>query len=71
MAETRAAGELKPYSSRSPGYPLYLAAVFAVSPEFRSLDQACVIDPACRAAAPLRNRVRQLTVVAMGTTVAL
>ena len=71
LAETRAAGELKPYSSRSPGYPLYLAAVFAVSPEFRSLDQACVIDPACRAAAPLRNRVRQLTVVAMGATVAL
>lgn len=71
LSEARAEGNLKPYSRRPPGYPLFLTAVFASSPEFRSLNRACVVNPACEAAAPLRRRVRQLTAVAMGTMVVL
>ena len=59
-AREKAAEE--PYSRREPGYSLYLAAVFASSPEFaavRSWD--CVNDPDCEAGAPLRERVWRLT----------
>ncbi len=71
LAADLADGPLQPYSRRSPGYPLYLAAVFASSAEFRALNQTCISDPACEAADPLRNRVRGLTVALIGATVAL
>ena len=59
-APERAAEE--PYSRREPGYPLYLAAVFASSPEFAAVPSwECVEDPDCEAAAPLHERVWRLT----------
>ncbi len=52
----------EPYSRREPGYPLYLAAVFASSPEFAAVPSwECVNDPDCEAAAPLNERVWRLT----------
>ena len=33
-----------PYVRRAPGYPLFLATVFALSPEFPSLTHACISD---------------------------
>ena len=59
------------YSRREPGYSLYLAAVFASSPEFGSLSQACILDPACEAADPLRRRVWGLTFLLGAGAVAL
>ena len=71
LAEVRAAGDASVYSRREPGYPLYLAAVFASFPGFESLSQACIVDPACDAAAPLRRRVWDLTFVLGAAAVAL
>ena len=59
------------YSRREPGYSLYLAAVFALSPEFDSLSHACLLDPACEAADPLRRRVWGLTFLLGAGAVAL
>ena len=59
-----------PYFRREPGYPLYLASVFALSPEFRSLTQSCVSDARCEAAAPVRRRVQRLTSFLAAITVA-
>lgn len=61
LAEARAAGDTTVYSRREPGYPLYLAAVYASSSGFESLDQECLMNEACEAAAPLRQRVWGLT----------
>ena len=61
LPELRAAGRLQPYSRRTPGYPLLLAAVFAASPEIESLSHECINDPACAAADPLHRRIRWLT----------
>ena len=55
-----------PYVRRAPGYPLFLATVFALSPEFPSLTHACISDTQCDAAVPVRRRsspVRRSTIV--------
>ena len=70
LPEARAAGGLEPYSRREPGYPLYLASVFATSAEFRSLSRTCLSNPRCAAANPLRLRVQRLTAVVAASTVA-
>ena len=49
-----------PYFRREPGYPLFLASVFALSPEFGALAQSCISDGDCEAAAPVRTRVQWL-----------
>lgn len=61
----------QPYSRREPGYPLYLAAVFAFSPEFATVGHGCVDDPDCEAAAPLRERVWRLTFLLGAAAVAV
>ena len=61
----------QPYSRREPGYPLYLAAVFAFSPEFATVGHGCVDDPDCAAAAPLRERVWRLTFLLGAAAVAV
>lgn len=61
----------QPYSHRAPGYPLYLAAVFAFSPEFATVGHGCVDDPDCEAAAPLRERVWRLTFLLGAAAVAV
>ncbi len=71
LPEDRAAGLLRPYSRRAPGYPLYLAAVFASSPQTHSLSAECISDPACEPAAPLRRRAQQATNIIMAATVAV
>ena len=70
LPEERAAGRLRPYARRAPGYPVYLAAVFATFPELGGIGQACLSDPGCAAAVPVRRRVQQATAVAGGLTVA-
>ena len=61
-----------PYSRREPGYPLYLAAVFASSPEFAAVHSwECVEDPDCEAAALLRERVWRLTFLLGAAAVAV
>ena len=67
LTETSDAG---PYSRREPGYPLFLATVFALSPEFPSLTHACISDSRCAAAAPVRRRVQWLTSFIQAVTVA-
>ena len=62
--------DLKPYFKREPGYPLFLAAVFALSPEFQSLTRSCIRDTTCQAAAALRQRAQRLTSVIQAVTVA-
>ncbi len=59
------------YSRREPGYSLYLAMVFASSPEFDSLSRECILDPACEAADPLRRLVWDLTFLLGAGAVAL
>ncbi len=66
----RAAGDTSVYSRREPGYPLYLAAVYASFPGFGALDQECLLDAGCEAAAPLRRRVWGLTFVLGAAAVA-
>lgn len=68
--EDRAAGRLTPYFRREPGFPLYLAAVFASSPETDSLTGRCFQDTACAAAAPVMRRVWRVTSVLVAATVA-
>ena len=58
------------YSRREPGYPLYLASIFATFPAIDSLSRTCISDPGCEAAVPLRRRVQRLTVVVAAVTVA-
>lgn len=70
LAEARAAGDTTAYSRREPGYPLYLAAVYASFPGFDTLGQECLLDAACEAAAPLRRRVWGLTFVLGAAAVA-
>ena len=67
LTETSDAG---PYFRREPGYPLFLATVFALSPEFPSLTHACISDGRCAAAAPVRRRVQWLTSFIQAVTVA-
>ena len=67
LTETSDAG---PYFRREPGYPLFLATVFALSPEFPSLTHACISDGRCAAAAPVRRRVQWLTSLIQAMTVA-
>ena len=67
--QKRAAG-LRPYTRRTPGYPAYLAAVFATFPEIGGIGHACISDPECAAAVPVRRRVQQATAVVVGLTVA-
>lgn len=71
LAETRAAGDTSVYSRREPGYSLYLAAVYASSSGFESLDQECLLNEACEAAAPFRQRVWHVTFVLGAAAVAL
>ena len=59
-----------PYVRRAPGYPLFLATVFALSPEFPSLTHACISDTQCDAAVPVRRRVQRLTALIAAVTVA-
>ena len=59
-----------PYVRRAPGYPLFLATVFALSPEFPSLTQACISDTQCDEAVPVRRRVQRLTSFIQAVTVA-
>ena len=48
---------VRPYMYREPGYPLFLAAVFASSPEFADVPSwECVEDPECAEATPVRER---------------
>ena len=61
---------LRPYTRRTPGYPAYLAAVFATFPEIGGIGHACISDPECAAAVPVRRRVQQVTAVLAGLTVA-
>ena len=68
LAEIRSEG---PYSRREPGFPLYVAAVFASSPEFPTLSLACILDPDCNGAAPLRRRAWRLTFALGAAAVAL
>ena len=70
LPEERAAGRLRPYARRTPGYPVYLAAVFATFPEIGGIGHACISDPGCAAAVPVRRRVQQATAVLGGLTVA-
>ena len=70
LPEERAAGRLRPYARRTPGYPVYLAAVFATFPELGGIGHACISDPGCAAAVPVRRRVQQATAVVVGLTVA-
>ena len=70
LPDLRAAGLLSPYSRRAPGYPWYLAAVFATAPETRRPSAECISDPACEGGAPLRRRVQLTTNVIMAATVA-
>ena len=70
LPEDRAAGKLRPYARRAPGYPVYLAAVFATFPELGGIGEACISDPGCAAAVPVRRRVQQATAVVGGLTVA-
>ena len=69
LPELRAAGGPAPYVRREPGYPFYLAAIYATVPGIRSLSGACFSDPGCEAAAPARRRVQQLSVLLGGVTV--
>ena len=62
--------DLDPYFKREPGYSLFLATVFALSPEFPSLTHQCISDARCEAAAPLRRRVQRLMSVISAVTVA-
>ena len=59
-----------PYVRRAPGYPLFLATVFALSPEFPSLTHACISDTQCAATVPVRRRVQRLTALIAAVTVA-
>ncbi|MYK87397.1 MAG: hypothetical protein F4018_03095, partial [Acidobacteria bacterium] len=70
LSQDRAAGLLSTYSRRAPGYPLYLAAVFANSSGARSLSGEYVSDPACEPGAPLRRRVQRATSTIVAATVA-
>ena len=70
LPEDRADGSLQPYARRAPGYPVYLAAVFATFPELGGIGHACISDPGCAAAVPVRRRVQQATAVVGGLTVA-
>ena len=80
LLEDRAAGrQLAPYSFREPGFPLYLAAVFASSPELDALPRRCFRwlegEPGrepdvCEAAAPLMRRVWRVTSVLAAASVA-
>lgn len=70
LPEDRAAGRLTPYFQREPGFPLYLAAVFASSPETDSLTARCFQDTACTAAAPVMRRVWRVTSVLVSASVA-
>lgn len=69
LPEDRAAGLLSPYSRRAPGFPLYLAAVFASSSDTPALSAGCISDPACGPAAPVRRRVQWATNIIMAATV--
>lgn len=75
--EDRAEEPRAPYSRREPGFPLYLAAVFAStsSPDVDSLPRRCFRWPGrdpeiCEAAAPLVRRVWRVTSVLAAASVA-
>ena len=70
--DARSVRDVGPYSRREPVYPLYLAAVFASSPEFAAVPSwECVEDPECEEAAPVRERVWRLTFLLAGAAVAV
>lgn len=60
LLEDRAAGRLNPYSRRSLLYSLYLAGIIWTT-DGRSMNAACIYDPACEAAAPVRRRIQHVT----------
>ena len=70
--DARSVQDVGPYSRREPGYPLFLAAVFASSPEFAAAPSwECIEDPDCEEAAPVRERVWRLTFLLAGAAVAV
>ena len=54
----------QPYANREPGYPLYLAAVFATVPTFHTLSFKCLVE--CVAGNPARLRFEQAAAAMAG-----
>jgi hypothetical protein len=52
-----------PYVLRAPGYPFFLAAVFAMSRHFDGVDPGCLITDRCPGAAALRRDVQRASAV--------
>jgi hypothetical protein len=52
-----------PYVLRAPGYPFFLAAVFAMSRHFDGVDPRCLITDRCPGATALRRDVQRASAV--------
>ncbi|MBW2287708.1 MAG: hypothetical protein JRG80_13175 [Deltaproteobacteria bacterium] len=52
-----------PYALRAPGYPFFLAAVFAMSRHFDGVDPQCLITDRCPGATAVRRDVQRASAV--------
>jgi hypothetical protein len=52
-----------PYALRAPGYPFFLASVFAMSRHFDGVDPTCLITDGCPGATALRRDVQRASAV--------